>query len=240
MKAIAKQIRLDLQRCSGGTGGYWPGVLLLIAAPLVGIVLKGVLVVTGHNQDGNIDSLSGLVTGFCVADAAAMQIQLFIDFSSSASRLNGIVPISRDHQVLGRYSAVALLVLAQCCCFVIYFRIAGSQPWKGSDPWQAATLFTLAIFVFEMLLFALVAPLFYWLDPVKARRALLVLFALIALVGIVLAWLPLGWGTLMTKLGRFLIGDLWKPVVLGLAIVLLANLISAGVSSRVYARREID
>ena len=199
-----------------------------------------VLVVTGHNQDGNIDSVSGLVTGFCVAAAAAMQIQLFIDFSSSASRLNGIVSISRDHQVLGRYSAVALLVLAQCCCFAIYFRIAGSQPWKGSDPWQAATLFTLAIFVFEMLLFALVAPLFYWLDSVKALRALLVLFALIALVGIVLAWLPLDWGTLMTKLGRFLIGDLWKPVVLGLAIVLLANLISAGVSSRVYARREID
>lgn len=240
MKAIAKQIRLDMQRCSGGTGGYWPGVLLLIAAPLAGVVLKGVLVVTGHNQDGNIDLVSGLVTGFCVAGAAAMQIQLFIEFSSSATRLNGIVPISRDHQVLGRYSAVMLLVLAQCCSLAIYLRIAGGQPWKGSDPWQAATLFTLAIFVLEMLLFALAAPIFYWLEPVKALRALLVLFALIALVGIVLAWLPMDWGTLMTKLGRFLTRDLWKPVTLGLAIVLLANLVSAGVSSRVYARREID
>lgn len=114
------------------------------------------------------------------------------------------------------------------------------MPWKGSDPWQVVTLFTLAIFVFEMLLFALAAPLFYWLDPVKALQALLVLFALIALAGIVLAWLPLDWGTLMSKLGRFLTGDLWKPVALGLAIILLANLVSAGVSSRVFARREID
>ena len=240
MKAIAKQIRLDMQRCSGGAGGYWSCMLLFIAVPLAGIILKGILVVTGHNQDGNLDLVNGMVTGSCVATAAVAQIQLFIDFYSPAARLNGIVSISRGHQVLGRYSAIVLMVLAQCCCFAIYFRIAGGLPWKGSDPWQAVTLFTLAIFVFEMLLFALAAPLFYWLDPVKALRALLVLFALIALIGIVLAWLPLDWGALMTKLGCFLVGDLWKPVALGLAIVLLANLVSGAVSSRVYARREID
>lgn len=95
MKAIAEQIRLDMQRFSGA-GRTWVGVLIFLSAPVIGILLNLVMALTGHDGDDARNALTGLVAGMGIGLIVGLVSGLFVDFSNAAIRLNGLLPITRD------------------------------------------------------------------------------------------------------------------------------------------------
>ena len=114
MRAIAKQIRLDMQRFSGA-GKTWVGVIIFMSVPLIGILLNLVMALTGNDGEDARTALTGAVTSMGIGLLVGLVFGMFVDFSNTAIRLNGLLPITRDHQVFGRYAAVILLVLLQSC-----------------------------------------------------------------------------------------------------------------------------
>ncbi|PXY89856.1 ABC-2 transporter permease [Bifidobacterium asteroides] len=238
MKAIAKQIKLDMQRFSGA-GRTWIGVLIFLSAPVIGILLNLVMALTGNDGDDARTALTGAVAGTGIGLIIGLISGLFVDFNNAAIRLNGLLSITRDHQVFGRYAAVSLLVLVQSCGYAIFYFCVADAFLQGQDHWRATVLFTLGLFMSESLLFAVAAPLFYWLEMAKAMIAFLALLGLVPITALVGSWLPFDWGAVWNSIMRFLTSDLWRPVLLGLAVILAADMVSIAISRKVYARKEI-
>lgn len=238
MKATAKQIRLDMQRCSGA-GRAWVGVLIFMSVPLIGILLNIVMALTGNDGEDARGVLTAMVAGMGIGMIFGLVFSLFAEFSNTAIRLNGLLPITRDHQVFGRYAAVSLLVLVQSCgCSIFFFYVTDSF-LQGQDHWRDTVLFALGMFLLESLLFAVAAPLFYWMEPAKAMIVVLALLGLITVAVLIGSWLPFDWGAFWNSTMRFLAFDLWRPVLLGLALILAVDMVSIVISRKVYARKEI-
>ena len=91
----------------------------------------------------------------------------------------------------------------------------------------------------ESSLFAVAAPLFYWMEPAKAMIVFVALLGLIAVIAFIGSWLPLDWGSFWNSIMRFLTFGLWRPVLLGLGLILGVDMVSIVVSRKVYARKEI-
>lgn len=121
MKATVKQIRLDLQRFSGA-GRAWVAALIFMSVPVIGILLNTVMALTGNDGDDARGVLTTMVVGMEVGMIFGLALSLFAEFSNTAIRLNGLLPITRDHQVFGRYAAVSLLSLVYSCgCSIFFF-----------------------------------------------------------------------------------------------------------------------
>lgn len=238
MKAIAKQIRLDMQRFSG-TGRPWVGVLIYMCVPCIGILLNLVMALTGNDGEDARTALTGAVAGMGIGLIVGQVFGLFADFNNTAIRLNGLLPITRDHQVFGRYAAVILLVLVQSCGYAVFFFYATDSFLHGRNHWRHTVLFALGLFLLESLLFAVAAPLFYWLEPVKAMIVFLALLGLVPIMALIGSLLPLDWGTLWNSIMRFLTSDLWRLVLLGLALILAVDMVSIALSRKVYVKKEI-
>lgn len=238
MRAIAKQIRLDMQRCSGA-GRPWVGVLIFMSVPLIGILPNIVMALTGNDGEDARGVLTAMVAGMEVGMLFGLVYSLFAEFSNTAIRLNGLLPITRDHQVFGRYAAVSLLILVQSCgCSIFFFYVTDSF-LQGQDHWRDTVLLALGMFLLESLLFAVAAPLFYWMEPAKAMIVFVALLGLIAVIAFIGSWLPLDWGSFWNSIMRFLTFGLWRPVLLGLGLILGVDMVSIVVSRKVYARKEI-
>ncbi|MCX8648100.1 ABC-2 transporter permease [Bifidobacterium sp. B4107] len=238
MKAIAKQIRLDMQRFSG-TGRPWVGVLIYMSVPCIGILLNLVMALTGNDGEDARTALTGAVAGMGIGLIVGQVFGLFADFNNMAIRLNGLLPITRDHQVFGRYAAVILLVLVQSCGYAVFFFYTTDSFLHGRDHWHDTVLFALGLFLLESLLFAVATPLFYWLEPVKAMIVFLALLGLVPIMVLIGSLLPVDWGTFWNSIMQFLTSDLWRPVLLGLALILAVEMVSIVLSRKVYVRKEI-
>ena len=238
MKAMAKQIRLDMQRFSGA-GRTWVGVMIFMSVPLIGILLNLVMALTGNDGKEARTALTGAVTSMGIGLLVGLVFGMFVDFSNTAIRLNGLLPITRDHQVFGRYAAVILLVLVQSCGYAIFFFYATDSFLHDQDHWRDTVLFASGLFLLESLLFAVATPLFYWLEPVKAMIVFLALLGLVPIAALIGSLLPLDWGAFWNSIMRFLTSDLWRPMVLGLALILAIDMVSIVISRKVYARKEI-
>ena len=238
MKAIAKQIRLDMQRFSG-TGRPWVGVLIYMSVPCIGILLNLVMALTGNDGEDARTALTGAVAGMGIGLIVGQVFGLFADFNNMAIRLNGLLPITRDHQVFGRYAAVILLVLVQSCGYAVFFFYTTDSFLHGRDHWHDTVLFALGLFLLESLLFAVATPLFYWLEPVKAMIVFLALLGLVPIMVLIGSLLPVDWGTFWNSIMQFLTSDLWRLVLLGLALILAVEMVSIVLSRKVYVRKEI-
>ena len=238
MKAIAKQIMLDMQRFSG-PGRPWVGVLIYMSVPCIGILLNLVMALTGNDWEDARTALTGAVAGMGIGLIVGQVFGLFADFNNMAIRLNGLLPITRDHQVFGRYAAVILLVLVQSCGYAVFFFYTTDSFLHGRDHWHDTVLFALGLFLLESLLFAVATPLFYWLEPVKAMIVFLALLGLVPIMVLIGSLLPVDWGTFWNSIMLFFTSDLWRPVLLGLALILAVEMVSIVLSRKVYVRKEI-
>lgn len=238
MKATVKQIRLDLQRFSGA-GRAWVAALIFMSVPVIGILLNTVMALTGNDGDDARGVLTTMVVGMEVGMIFGLALSLFAEFSNTAIRLNGLLPITRGHQVFGRYAAVSLLSLVYSCgCSIFFFCVTDSY-LQGQDHWRDTVLFTLGMFLLGSLLFAVVAPLFYWMEPAKAMIVLVALLGLMTVIAFIGCWLPFDWGAFWNSIMRFLTFGLWRPVLLGLALILAVDMVSIVISRKVYARKEL-
>ena len=149
MTAILRQISLDWNRTiSYGRSyiaiffAYAPGVTCLMAA-------------TGST----LDSVAGAVIGGAASGFLMLNITLFsYEQMNNHHWMNGIVPINRNHQILGRF---AFLIV--CDGIIMH------EPVKVTDAIDFAAMTVLTL----VLLNAIVQPFLYRFSPYRAMAAII-------------------------------------------------------------------
>lgn len=162
MTAILRQISLDWNRTiSYGRSyiaiffAYAPGVTCLMAA-------------TGST----LDSVAGAVIGGAASGFLMLNITLFsYEQMNNHHWMNGIVPINRNHQILGRFAFLIVCDLVAGLEVAVSIACAGiimHEPVKVTDAIDFAAMTVLTL----VLLNAIVQPFLYRFSPFGLRKAL--------------------------------------------------------------------
>lgn len=163
MTAILRQISLDWNRTiSYGRSyiaiffAYAPGVTCLMAA-------------TGST----LDSVAGAVIGGAASGFLMLNITLFsYEQMNNHHWMNGIVPINRNHQILGRFAFLIVCDLVAGLEVAVSIACAGiimHEPVKVTDAIGFAAMTVLTL----VLLNAIVQPFLYRFSPYRAIAAII-------------------------------------------------------------------
>lgn len=241
MRQILCSFRLDLHRLNS----QGKGTLLFI---LLGLPAFMVLLNVAMGAESSVSAAaSGGTMGGVVGALAVMPMNIFAYENQGQGRwLNGLIPVSRSHQVAGRYATLlmfALLVLVECVlCLGIAALISG-QPWSGE-----ATRTVLASTIGYLVAEAIAYPMLY---RFQAQQAMLMLFggliglgvALVALVWLAAKVLPAAalaalaaWSA---SVGDLLAGGMVWVAPLAIAAALLVLAVSFAISLRIYRHKEL-
>ncbi|PLS31615.1 hypothetical protein Uis1B_0607 [Bifidobacterium margollesii] len=237
MNAMVKSMRVDWARMT--SVGYGMVVGYVLSMPILMVVLT--LVIGGDAATAGILWLYKYL--------AALNLMMYVSFMTFPSvyqdmgnnaDMNGLMPVSRRNQVLGRYVYLlifgVIFILTEALTYPLAFAVAGQLGSMGALPWG-----TLAALLFAyVVLAAIVLVLVY---RFKAQTLLyVVVFAGsgLMLCGFVLAarfsdqvQTILGW------LGSHVFSSVWLTGVLGVVIAAVVLAGSYLLSVRLYERKEM-
>ena len=194
MKRLTAQMRLDAMRTlSQGSASVW---FFLILAPAFAFVIP---LVAGGAVTGGIGAIvNSALSGSVIGIGCFLTLYpFFYEDQGDHRRINGLIPISRAHQVVGRY----LFVLA--CLLIILLDLAAVRllAWTGTalaggveatggaaslgrDILFGPLLPTLVVMVMD----ALAMPLLYRYPPAVMMRIISIAFVCCVAVGAILIW----------------------------------------------------
>ena len=156
MTAILRQISLDWNR----TISYGRSYIAIFFAYVPGFTC--LMAATGST----LDSVAGAAIGGAASGFLMLNITLFsYEQMNNHHWMNGIVPINRNHQILGRF---AFLI---ACDLVAGLEVAVSimhEPVKVTDAIDFAAMTVLTL----VLLNAIVQPFLYRFSPYRAMAAI--------------------------------------------------------------------
>lgn len=159
MTAILRQISLDWNR----TISYGRSYLAIFFAYVPGFTC--LMAATGSTLDS--------VAGAAIGGAASLNITLFsYEQINNHHWMNGIVPINRNHQILGRFAfliACDLVVGLEVAVSIACASIIMHEPVKVTDAIGFAAMTVLTL----VLLNAIVQPFLYRFSPYRAMAAII-------------------------------------------------------------------
>lgn len=186
-RAILNACRLDFHRIRGGGSNLW---LMLGFAPVFTLV---VALVSGNGDMRPLaDFSSGAVNGSCFALFIVMAMYVFFYESEGRNEwMNGLIPVNRTHQVLGRYATMIACALTflieEIACILILNAFATAATgavalWSGDD--TAAVFAAVVVFI---LLESVAYPLLYRFPAQKAVTVMLVVMVVLVVAALALA-----------------------------------------------------
>lgn len=241
MTGIIRAFGLDLQRIT--SQGVVSLVALLIGFPVVVMVLGGV--------SGGADYVSGAAVGGAVGGVSAMLALLPLNTftfeqQGQNSWMNGVIPVRRIHQVIGRYLVVAACMLTLALEVVL---CAGVSMWLGSGalllPELAVSV--LAAVVAYALLESVMLPLCYRFSFQKALLLMMLIcvgfgVVIVAVFALVANLAPAVIDGLLAWAASFAeplsgMSVIWLSLV-GMVLMVAAVAVSFTVSLRIYCAKE--
>ncbi|NEG95921.1 hypothetical protein CS006_00265 [Bifidobacterium primatium] len=237
MNAVVKSMRVDWARITSGGWGMIAGYMLMSPAMMA---LFGILF-GGDDSAGAIAWLYQYISG--------MNLLMFVSFvtfpavyqdTGNNADMNGLMPVSRRNQVIGRYVYLLLfgimLVVENTVMYPLGFAAAGALGTMGAMPWR-----TIAI---QGLVYALCSALVLVCSyrfkgqtlmyvVVFGGSALLILGFVVTMrfedqVRAVAEWL-----------GGHVFSSMGLTVALGVVVAVIALAVSYLASVRIYERREM-
>lgn len=233
MNAIIKSIRLDFARL---TSNGFASFIISAAIPILYELLFRIM-----NPD---TSSIGLISTAIVSMVAAVTIMFTINVFRSEDqnghrKINGIIPVSRASQVIGRYTLVALIDIAgalevEMCLLISMFQSSVSS--------ADAVLRDIAIMlVLSVLCEAILLPVMYRFSSTKVLQYITFGFltVFLAVLAIVVALSKL---KMLNGIVSLVTGISWSVSLVAALVgvlVVVAVTISFTLSRRIYLRREL-
>ncbi len=163
MTAILRQISLDWNR----TISYGRSYIAIFFAYVPGFTC--LMAATGST----LASVAGAAIGGAVSSFLMLNITLFsYEQMNNHNWMNGIVPISRNHQILGRFAFLIVCDLVAGLEVAVSIACAGiimHEPVKVTDAIGFAAMTVLTL----VLLNAIVQPFLYRFSPYRAMAAII-------------------------------------------------------------------
>ena len=173
MNAIMRAFRLDMRRFNS-QGRY---MLLFFTAVMPVIMVAMTLLMNGMAVGAAAAGVNGAFYGVF----AVIPFYVFIyENQSGAGRLNGIIPVSRAHQVTARYLFMLAATVLFCLDFTVYTFVMNllghTALWSAGDTRTIAGTFV-GYLVFESILDAVVVPV---IDALAADANMAAVLAVVA------------------------------------------------------------
>lgn len=176
MTAILRQISLDWNR----TISYGRSYIAIFFAYVPGFTC--LMAATGST----LDSVAGAAIGGAASGFLMLNITLFsYEQMNNHHWMNGIVPINRNHQILGRFAFLIACDLVAGLEVAVSIACAGTimhEPVKVTDAIGFAAMTVLTL----VLLNAIVQPFLYRFSPYRAMAAIILSIGVIggAVIGL--------------------------------------------------------
>lgn len=231
MTQVRRSMRIDFLRLSAtGKSMVWVFVLMPFFFGVTGMLSGDTMMAFGF---------AGSVTTMCALFAGVLpMIVASNEEMSGNSKMNGIIPATRSHQVFARYALMLIVdilaaVEAMVCLALLF---------HADEPAITALIgIGLAIFCIALLVGSLLMPLFYRFPCAQAIGWGFALLALLFLAG-------LGLLRIVAKFDIFTatessvtvyVGLLGAASIVGMAFVVLICIVSFLISKRIYTRKEL-
>jgi MFS family permease len=151
--------------------------------------------------------------------------------------INGIVPINRAHQVMGRYLFLlaslvgAVIGIAACWLFAEF---VAHRPWSIS-----LGIACITVAIFALIAAIVVFPFFYAWNPEKIMQAFAIVVGAIFLgFGALASLMPESWATALDSALTWLFSHPWITTGSGIVICILAVCTSIALSIHLLKRRQ--
>ncbi|AKV55294.1 hypothetical protein BACT_0786 [Bifidobacterium actinocoloniiforme DSM 22766] len=242
MNGIIAQVRLDNRRLESYGKVY--GIALIIALPVIMALVMGL---SGAKTTESVDGMFGGICGSVGCVTALYSMYPFLVTEQSGDiRFDGMIPISRSRQVLGRYIMSAFDLLAYLVGILlvpVVFDLTGTaldMPVVFDLTGTALDMPVLAVcgicLLTVLLLICIFLPLLYRFNSMSVLKGMsLSLIGLVAL-GFLISRIPQDWAA---RIAVFLTTSVLRTVILGVLVAVLAVLISIACSLRIYGKKEL-
>jgi MFS family permease len=225
LKPIALQLRLDAARTITGSS-----IITAFILPIAMSFASSMFVTP--------DFAFGITTVLFATETLTIGLSAPItEGVNDHKNINGIIPINRSHQVLGRYAFIFLSLIVAVICTAICWLFAefvSQQSWSVSI---GAACITVGIL--SLITALVVFPFFYAWNPAKIMQAFgIVLIALAIGIGILASVVPESWSSTLNSLTTWALSHPWAATGLGTATCALLTYASIMLSIHLLKRRQ--
>lgn len=234
LHAIANAARLDLQRLtSAGIVGF----LALLAFIPVATLLMPLII---GDDVSSLSGLSGVVNGMGIGVFAMTSLNIFFyEQQGQHDWMSGIVPISRTHQVLGRYCylmVIAVLMSVELLVSSLILRLMYGGFLPGGMGVKSTNIVAL---VTVLLLASILYPLLYRFAYQRAITvSFVVAFGLFAAAFLLARFMPDALEALLNAV-QWLVGHTAWFALVGISLVVVMLAVSILCSLRIYRAKEL-
>ncbi|BDR53114.1 hypothetical protein KIM372_10210 [Bombiscardovia nodaiensis] len=232
MNEIVSQVRLDNAR--NESYGRANGILGLIYIPaLLALV---VAIILPKDSDFGSYLFGGFCSGLAMATAVYAIWPFLMTEQMGDQRLDGLVPINRVHQVIGRYITAALVVVAFVVGLLtmpaIFAIFALSVDVSVPGVLGVSALFVLL--VSDMLL-----PFLYKFSGVAVFKYMMFAILGILVLALLVSRIHVDWLAVLNSIVDFLSASTVRTVLLGVLVAVVATAISMACSLHIYTHKDI-
>ncbi|MCI1936045.1 MAG: ABC-2 transporter permease [Bifidobacteriaceae bacterium] len=216
MKSALLQVRLDAIRT------YYP-----LKAMLINVVTQLVVAAFLLRNIKSEGSAGWICSIFICLMCAMMCISPALSESlDNHQKINGFIPISRFHQVVGRY----IFLLSVCLMGLMSMGLSYLLTLIMQKGWGSVASTAMLIVGVILFIGGILIPLFYKIDISKAGAAMSVVMFAVILAPFLLTALPIDWSIIIQRIGAWCLvnGTLVKLILAaGLAIELVASFLTS-------------
>ncbi|RBP99519.1 ABC-2 transporter permease [Bifidobacterium xylocopae] len=232
MNGVVSQVRLDNARMMS-YGRFRGNLLLVYLAPLMALVM-------GLIGDKTEETASGILGGICGGLSPLTIIYCVWPFMLTEqygdSRIDGMIPISRMQQVVGRYIMAGCTILADAVGLALavpVLKMIGSP--VPPRLWQFDGLLLLVV----SLLVLIAMPFFYRYSTMTMMKGMAIAIVGIAVLYLLLSRLPVDWMHMLSTITAFLSASAVRTVLLAVPIAVACVALSILASDRMYGSKEL-
>ncbi|BDR54745.1 ABC transporter [Bombiscardovia apis] len=232
MNDIIAQARLDKARMDAY--GKASGILIILGLPILMSAVMGVLgLKTAEFGSGVLGAVGGSV-GFMTVIFNMYPFMITEQFGDV--RLDGMIPISRRRQVLGRYLQISVNIVAYLVGLLlvpVILRLTGT-------PVDMPILATSGVCILLVLILTgIVTPFLYRFSSMSVMRGLGFSVAGLAVIGLLASRAPWDWTAIFLHIVDFLSASTVRTTALGICLAIGTVALSIAFSIHTYQKKDL-
>ena len=227
-QAVMKAARFDSARMMGNT----PRVGILACLLPLAFVFPAALVRDGSRALMLVAAISMFYWFMTLAGPPTL------DGLGEHGAMRGLIPVSRAHQVMGRYLFMAMIAVF-CAITVLWSYLVGVGA-LGLNPDFSGQVYVAGVSCAFLVFAAFVIPVYFSLEPAKATQILMLMFVVLTAVPAFLwRYTPVSTGRMIRWLARRVADNLWLLPMSTAVLTAVIVLASFAISLHVWTRREL-
>lgn len=232
MNSIIAQIKLDNTRIQ--SYGRLNGILALIYIPVILSALMASLgPKTSDFGSGTLASLGGSMVFvtiiFCTSPFSITE-------QSGDARMDGMIPISRRNQVLGRYCIIGIGALAYTLSMLLSVLVVKLAGMPIGLPIMPTIGFC---FLLLILLTDLVVPFMYRFSPASMMKGMSLSFAAVVVIAVLVSHIDWDWMSIYLRISDFITSSAARTITIAVLAAFAATAVSLACSLKVFGKKEL-